>query len=155
MNRNLFITLVVLIAILALGYPRVVRFFKSDNCLDQGGSWNYSSNNCRFSMGDENLIDGLSEVSWNTISENPEDFNGDTILISGKYTYIFENVRLSFGSNQIWVEGFDYDTIIVANFEERINGREVQIFGIFNSKDKGHLGQFLGTIEKSLYVTTK
>ena len=44
MRKNLIITLVILLGIIAFSIPTISRFIKIDDCLDKGGLWN--NNEC-------------------------------------------------------------------------------------------------------------
>ena len=81
-------------------------------------------------------------------------FNNDTLLISGEFHYSFEDVSINKDSNRIWVNSIG-QTVGGEEIVENLHDRDIEVYGLFNSKDKGHLGQYLGTIEKIYYLRTR
>ena len=88
------------------------------------------------------------------ILSNPEFYNNKDICLRGYFSYNFEDVAI-YASQQslnssntqksIWIDLSDKFDINTINLDE-FDGKLVIVNGIFNSKSKGHLNQYKGTI---------
>jgi len=59
---------------LTFGYFKVDKFLKIDSCLDQGGRWNYETDECEFSVsGDLNQNDSLNKLNgYNELADRDD-----------------------------------------------------------------------------------
>ena len=108
----------------------------------------------KYEFGDKDLINGLSETRWTDLKENTDNYDNDTILISGRFHTGFEDFSINKSSDGIWLNSFD-PLSINQEVEEKINNRDVKLFGLFNPNKRGHLGRYLGTIEEVYYLKTE
>lgn len=104
-----------------------------------------------YEFGDKDLIIDLKEIQWPDLKECPDQYNEDTILISGRFHYSFEDVSINQDSDGIWLNSFN-SLLVDQEFQQKMDNRNIKLFGLFNSSDKGHLGRYLGTIEKVFYL---
>ncbi len=100
----------------------------------------------------------VEETRFINIIRLPEKFNKLQINISGILNYEFENVSLyqnrwdKFRDKKekaIWLE---LQNNIDLKKLECLNGKRISIIGTFNSKDKGHLNQYCGTLEEIIFL---
>ena len=113
-----------------------------------------SSCSPNYEFGDKDLTTKLQVTKWADLKENPSRYLNDTILISGTYHSGFEDSSIKRNSDMIWVSSFN-PLQIDQELEEKIINRNIKIVGLFNPNDKGHLGQYLGSIEEIYYLKTE
>jgi len=103
-------------------------------------------------FGNKALMSEIQEVEWNNLISNPVNYHNDTILIRGKYKTYFENSTIiNQDSLGIWIQPADWAEIEFREYENLIN-KNILVIGQFNSVDKGHLSQHLGTITEIYYL---
>ena len=113
-----------------------------------------SSCSANYELGNKDLLIDLHATQWTDLKENPNKYLNDTILISGKYHSGFEDSSIKRGSDRIWLSSFN-PLKIDQKLEEKIIDRNIIIVGLFNPNNKGHLSQYLGSIEEIYYLKTK
>ena len=113
-----------------------------------------SSCSANYELGDKDLLIDLHTTQWTDLKENPSKYLNDTILISGKYHSGFEDASIRRGSEKIWLHSFA-PLKIDQELEEKLIDRNITIVGLFNPNNKGHLSQYLGSIEVVYYLKTK
>ncbi|MBL86424.1 MAG: hypothetical protein CMO82_07180 [Winogradskyella sp.] len=66
----------------------------------------------------------------------------------------FENISIGNGDSWIWIDSFkpavEFDTVY-----NNLNFCEVQLTGLFDSKNTGHLGQYNGGFKKIYVIKTE
>ena len=107
----------------------------------------------------------IFDVNLNDVLMKPHLYNNKVIKVKGYYHISFENsslapIKNSF--NAIWVELLTNDTIIYKLNNKEIkqtlekyfwrknnffNEKYVEVIGLFDNKDKGHMNAFKGTIK--------
>ena len=107
--------------------------------------------------GDANLIEKIDLVQIETLKQSPEDFDNDTIRIEGKVFIEFENVALVNEGFPIWINSFEPAVGIKLGNEsdKELNGKNVEIIGIYKSGIAGHLGLYNGQLNEILFIRTK
>ncbi|AHM59332.1 hypothetical protein D770_05325 [Flammeovirgaceae bacterium 311] len=93
----------------------------------------------------------VKHISWDELKVDPSKFDDDTIMISGEFHNLFEDVSINHNSDRIWINSFK-PIIGDEEFMNDYSDRDITVYGLFNSKEKGHLSQYLGTIENVFYV---
>ncbi|QHT65706.1 hypothetical protein GXP67_03005 [Rhodocytophaga rosea] len=87
------------------------------------------------------------EIDTKELIRNIDRYHLDTLAISGKVIVEFENVALYLDDidepeKALWLNSTD------KNFDyQSLKNKEVIIRGVIDKNDKGHLNQFLGSIE--------
>lgn len=94
-----------------------------------------------------------SAISISTLSSKPEAYNGSVITVEGKLSMEFEGTFLSIircekilseeATKNLWLV-VPKKFLIEAN---KFNHKRVRITGKFDSKAKGHMGLFFGTLK--------
>ncbi|SKB35196.1 hypothetical protein SAMN05660776_0638 [Salegentibacter holothuriorum] len=111
-----------------------------------------SSNQTEF--GNSELLQKHNPITISELKENPTDFDNDTVRLVGELHLDLENKGISFDSHKIWIDSFkpasDLDTIW-----EYMNGKEIEIIGLYQSGHSGHLGIYDGQLKEVYYIKTK
>jgi hypothetical protein len=89
------------------------------------------------------------DLNFARIIDTPDKFDGNEIEISGIYYEQFENVAIYLNRDSdtgeaIWVDMLDA--------REDLNGKRIRLKGKFDRNEKGHLGQYLGTIKEAKII---
>jgi hypothetical protein len=93
------------------------------------------------------------EVDFKSLKTNTKKYENKLISIKGFYILSFENVALyqtkydadNFNTNKgIWIN----DTLSNEKLE-KLKNSYVRVSGIFSTKRKGHLNQYIGTIDSA------
>ncbi|MCA4898985.1 MAG: hypothetical protein ACK514_11795 [Bacteroidota bacterium] len=98
------------------------------------------------------LVYGCSSVDKNfeNLLKSPDKFHGQEIEITGIYREKFEDLAVYFNGSS------DKDKAIWLNFSKLFlslntfngfDGAMVKVKGTFNKNDKGHLGQYAGSLD--------
>ncbi len=82
--------------------------------------------------------------------KSPDTFQGQEIVITGFFHYKIEDVaiyrtRFSEPEEALWVNFSD--ELFTNDVLEKLDGKEIRINGTFNKDDKGHLGQYAGSLD--------
>ena len=97
-------------------------------------------------------------VSFEQLSENPNQFDKKKIELVGIFYYGMEEAALTNKENpknRIWIK-FDYKKKMIDKdgnslFEDekllRYSGKDVKLKGVFNKENTGHLGIYFAAIE--------
>lgn len=90
------------------------------------------------------------EEQFESVLKLPENFHGKEIMITGTFHYNFEDVAIYLSSKSgkeeaIWTNFSN--TSEQLDSIEGLNGKIVRIKGTFNKNDRGHLGQYAGSLE--------
>jgi hypothetical protein len=90
----------------------------------------------------------LADTQFESVLRNPDQFQGQEIIITGVFHYQFEDVAIYLTKNSeteeaLWVnysEKFDSSV-------EGLHGQKIKVKGTFDKHSKGHLGQYAGSLE--------
>jgi len=99
-----------------------------------------------------NEVQKLDEISWTSISKNPRLYHQDTVELIGHYVYEFEDSALYPNNNHnysqaLWVNfPLNRSDSYYAQFLE-LNGELVNVLGVLDTTDHGHLGSYLASIQ--------
>ena len=91
----------------------------------------------------------IGDTNFVQIINTPDKFDGKEIEISGIYHEQFEDVAIYLNNNNnrekaIWVD--------LENSHQDLDGQRIRLKGTFDMSDKGHLGQYIGTIKKAKII---
>ncbi|MDT0648422.1 hypothetical protein RM545_17150 [Zunongwangia sp. F260] len=93
-------------------------------------------------------------ITNSQLKENNSDFDNDTVRLVGELHLDLENKGIFLDSHKIWIDSFkpasDLDTIW-----EYMNGKEIEIIGLYQSGQSGHLGFYDGQLKEVYYIKTK
>ena len=108
-------------------------------------------------FGNSKLAEDIDFISLEQFEQNPENYHNDTIKIRGTLYVEYENVSIKLNNISIWIETFEPS--IIGGLEEdkrkKLNGDNVELTGIYNAEQKGHLGLFNGHFTKVFYMKSK
>ena len=110
----------------------------------------------------------ITDVKFQDVLNKPHWYNHKIIRVKGYYHFSFENSSLSPQKNSneaIWVELLTSDTItftsnnsivkktldnsnISLQNNNELDGKYVEVVGMFDDKDLGHMEGYIGTIKK-------
>ena len=87
------------------------------------------------------------ESNWEGLKENINRYHNDTILLAGFFKHEFENVALyesynSEKSEALWLNFTNQDELLI----EKLANKKVKVLAVIDSKDHGHLAQYLGSM---------
>jgi hypothetical protein len=103
--------------------------------------------------GNAELSKEYKSVNISNLMENPADFNNDTLKIEGELHLDLENRGVFLKSNKIWINTFkpatDFDSVW-----NNMNGEYVEIIGLYQSEETGHLGIYNGQFKEVYYIKT-
>ncbi|WP_256080403.1 hypothetical protein [Massilia sp. YIM B04103] len=106
-----------------------------------------------FCVGTNAKSSELGDVSMIQLIANPQQYDGKPIRLIAFLNLEFEGNALylhredfdkSLLSNAVWISLDDQQT----RAAKKLNGGYVLVEGIFNAKDRGHLGIFSGSIQR-------
>ncbi|WP_243472544.1 hypothetical protein [Winogradskyella sp. MH6] len=107
-----------------------------------------------YDYGNSELFEKIDLTDINILKGYRTKFDNDTLRVKGKVTISFENISIGNGDSWIWVDSFEpaveFDTVY-----NNLNYREVELIGLFDSKNTGHLGQYNGGFEKIYAIKTE
>ncbi len=75
-------------------FPKIDQFFKVDNCLDHGGRWNYTTEECEFREPTKVKVASKENVSLNGYNELADEQNRGTYSISEYNTDLDRNKNI-------------------------------------------------------------
>ena len=87
------------------------------------------------------------------MEKNPADFDNDTLRLSGDLHLDLENKGIFLKSHKIWIESFRPATELDSAWNN-MNGKQVEIIGLYQAGKTGHLGQFDGQFKEIYYIKT-
>tara|TARA_R110000868_G_scaffold326959_1_gene587951 strand:- start:578 stop:916 length:339 start_codon:yes stop_codon:yes gene_type:complete len=107
--------------------------------------------------GDASLIEKIDLVDIKALKKSPVEFDNDTIRIQGKVFIEFENVALVNEGFSIWINSFEPAVGIKlgSKSDEELDGKNVEIIGIYKAGSAGHLGLHNGQISEIFLIKTK
>lgn len=93
----------------------------------------------------------IEKITFNDLY-NLKDLNGKVVEIQGVFHYFFEDVAVyktksSHSENALWIHFID-KIAEVENILSKMNKKKVTIRGTLDLSKKGHLGYYLGTLNK-------
>ena len=107
-----------------------------------------------FDYGNSELFEKIDLTDINILKEDRAKFDNDTLRVIGKVSMSFENISIGNGDSWIWIDSFKpavkFDTVY-----NNLNFCEVQLIGLFDSKNTGHLGQYNGGLKKIYAIKTE
>lgn len=102
------------------------------------------------------ILPSCSHNQFEKVLRSPEQFHGEKIEITGVFHERFEDnaiyLNTSVNKDQaIWVNFSDLFMLI--NTFYGLDGSKIRVTGIFNKDDKGHLGQYAGSLDEAIIIT--
>ena len=96
-----------------------------------------------------------TDERFEMLLKSPDKFHGQEIAITGIIHDRFEDNAIYLTENgstdeAVWIE---YSEIfMMLNKFEELDGRRMTVRGEFDKGDKGHLGQYVGTLRESIVI---
>ncbi len=88
------------------------------------------------------------------LSTERKKFNNDTLKLKGTISISAENVSITDGESWIWIDSFepatDFDTVY-----ENMNYRDVEIIGLFDSENTGHMLGYNSGLKEVYFIKTE
>ena len=105
-------------------------------------------------FGNSKLTEDIDFISLEQFEQNPENYHNDTIKIRGTLYVEYENISIKLNNISIWIETFE-PSIIGGLEEDKLKKLNVELTGIYNAEQTGHLGLFNGHLTKVFYMKSK
>ena len=91
------------------------------------------------------------DEQFESVLNSPNNFQGRQIEITGVFHYQFEDVAIYLTrSNEreraLWI---NFSDALGRNQLDRLDRQTIKITGIFNKDDRGHLGQYAGSLDEA------
>jgi hypothetical protein len=104
--------------------------------------------------GDAKLTEKIDLTRIETLKKQPEGFNNDTIRIKGKVFIEWENVAIVNDEFSIWINSFEpaIGMELADESDKKLNGKNVELIGIYKAGMTGHLGRYNGRLSEIFYI---
>ena len=113
-----------------------------------------SCNTQRTEFGNAEISRKLSLTNIKELSENQTAFDNDTLKIIGELHLDLENKGIFSKSEKIWINSFKPTTELDSTWK-KLNGKEVEIIGLYKAGKTGHLGLYNGQFKEVYYIKTE
>lgn len=105
-------------------------------------------------FGDAELSQKIELTNIRDLVKNPTEFDNDTLKISGELHLDLENKGVFYKSQKIWIDSFKPATELDSVWE-KMNGKKVEIIGLYKTGKTGHLGLYDGQLKEVYYIKTE
>lgn len=107
---------------------------------------------------DEEKAESFISVTLNEIG-NEKIATSQQVEVEGFFHYYFEDVALYLATNKdiskaLWLNFNDLDSN-KNNILEDLAGKKVKVIGVIDLTSKGHLGNYIGTLNNVICITPK
>jgi hypothetical protein len=113
-----------------------------------------SCNPNKIEFGNVELSQKLELTNISVLIKNATEFDNDTLKIIGKLHLDMENKGIYSKSQQIWIDSFkpatEFDSVW-----KKLNGKKVEIIGLYKAGKTGHLGLYDGQLKEIYYIRTE
>ncbi|WP_179333042.1 hypothetical protein [Winogradskyella costae] len=113
-----------------------------------------SCNSNKIEFGNTELSQKIELMNISDLMQNPTGFDNDTLKIVGELHLDLENKGIFSKSEKIWINSFKPATELDSVWK-RINGKKVEIIGLYKAGKTGHLGLYNGQLKEIYYIKTK
>jgi len=113
-----------------------------------------SCNSNKIEFGNIELSQKIELTNISDLMQNPTGFDNDTLKIVGELHLDLENKGFFSKSEKIWINSFKPATELDSVWK-RINGKKVEIIGLYKAGKTGHLGLYNGQLKEIYYIKTK
>ncbi len=113
-----------------------------------------SCNSNKIEFGDDELSQKIELTNISVLIENPTEFDNDTLKIIGEFHLTMENRGIYWKSQQIWIDSFKPATEL-DSVSKNMNGKKVEIIGLYKAGKTGHLGLYDGQLKEIYYIKTE
>ncbi|QXP78817.1 MULTISPECIES: hypothetical protein [Winogradskyella] len=113
-----------------------------------------SCNSNKIEFGNTELSQKIELTNISDLMQNPTGFDNDTLKIVGELHLDLENKGIFSKSEKIWINSFKPATELDSVWK-RINGKKVEIIGLYKAGKTGHLGLYNGQLKEIYYIKTK
>ncbi|WP_179346703.1 hypothetical protein [Winogradskyella ursingii] len=113
-----------------------------------------SCNTQKTEFGNAEILQKVSLTNISELSENRTEFDNDTLKIIGELHLDLENKGIYVESEKIWIKSFKPATELDSVWK-KMNGRKVEIIGLYKAGKTGHLGLYNGQLKEIYYIKTK
>jgi hypothetical protein len=114
----------------------------------------FSCNTQKTEFGNAEILQKVSLTNINELSKNRTEFDNDTLKIIGELHLDLENKGIYVESEKIWIKSFKPATELDSVWR-KMNGKKVEIIGLYKSGKTGHLGLYNGQLKEIYYIKTK
>jgi len=114
----------------------------------------FSCNTEKTEYGNAELSQKIHLTEISSIFKNSTEFNNDTLKISGELHLDLENKGIYAESDKIWLNSFKPATELDSVWK-RMNGKKVELIGLYKSGKTGHLGLYNGQFTEIYFIKTK
>lgn len=113
-----------------------------------------SCNTKQTEYGNGELFQKINLTEIGALKENSTEFDNDTIKILGELHLDLENKGIYGDSKKIWIDSFKPATELDSVWK-KMNGKRVQLIGLYKSGKTGHLGLYDGQFIEVYYIKTE
>jgi hypothetical protein len=113
-----------------------------------------SCNSNKIEFGNADLSQKLELTNIRDLMKKPTEFNNDTLKIIGEFHLTMENRGIYWKSQQIWIDSFKPATELDSVWKN-MNGKKVEIIGLYKAGKTGHLGLYNGQFKEIYYIKTE
>ena len=113
-----------------------------------------SCNSNKIEFGNTELSQKIELTNISDLLQNPTEFDNDTLKIVGELHLDLENKGIFSKSEKIWIQSFKPATELDSVWK-KINGKKVEIIGLYKAGKTGHLGLYNGKLKEIYYIKTK
>lgn len=113
-----------------------------------------SCNSNKIEFGNTELSQKIELTNISDLLQNPTEFDNDTLKIVGELHLDLENKGIFAKSEKIWIQSFKPATELDSVWK-KINGKKVEIIGLYKAGKTGHLGLYNGQLKEIYYIKTK
>ncbi|WP_139242023.1 hypothetical protein [Aquimarina spongiae] len=110
-----------------------------------------SCNKEKTEFGNAELSQRINLIEITDLTENSSDFDNDTLKIIGDLHLELENKGIFSKSGKIWIDSFKPATELDTVWK-KMNGKTVEIIGLYKSGKTGHLGLYNGEFKEIYYI---
>tara|TARA_R110002012_G_scaffold295589_1_gene492245 strand:- start:1296 stop:1679 length:384 start_codon:yes stop_codon:yes gene_type:complete len=112
-----------------------------------------SCNTQKTEYGNAKISHKISLTDISELSKNRTDFDNDTLKIIGELHLDLENKGIYNESEKIWIDSFKPATELDSVWK-KLNGKKVELIGLYKSGKTGHLGLYNGQFKEIYYIKT-
>ena len=113
-----------------------------------------SCNPNKSEFGDAELTRKIKLANISDLSKKSNEFDNDTLKIIGELHLDLENKGVYYKSRRIWIDSFKPATELDSVWE-KMNGKKVEIIGLYKAGQTGHLGLYDGQFKEIYYIKTE
>ncbi len=105
-------------------------------------------------FGNVELSQRINLTDISDLKNKPTEFENDTLKLIGELHLDLENKGIYVESEKIWIDSFKPATELDSVWK-KMNGRKVELIGLYKSGITGHLGLYNGQFTEIYYISTE